>query len=142
MSVDPQFRLDSRLAADTIRIGKLDLCLVLLMNNAAYPWLVLVPQQAGLREIIDLEKRKQHRLMDEIALASDALRTLLKPTKLNVGALGNVVGQLHIHVIARFASDPAWPGPVWGKGPPEPYAPELAAERCIALRNALALRGD
>lgn len=124
------FALDPRLAGDSLPLGDLALCRVLVMADATYPWLVLVPRRPGLAEIIDLEAGDRARLMEEIALASTALRAVTGAEKLNVAALGNMVRQLHVHVIARFAADAAWPGPVWGKVPARAYAaPDLAAFR-------------
>lgn len=128
--------LHPQLAADTFHVSELDLCLVLLMNNACYPWVILVPRQAGLREITDLTQEDQHLLMDEIAHVASRLQTLTGADKMNIAALGNMVPQLHIHVIARFKEDTAWPAPVWGKNG-EPYTPERAAAMISALQNAL-----
>jgi len=116
------FALDPRLEADTLAIGNWPLCRVLLMNDARYPWLILVPRRVGLVEIIDLGPSERTMLMEEIARASEVLRAWPGVTKINVGALGNIVGQLHVHVIGRSPSDPAWPGPVWGHSPRRPYA--------------------
>lgn len=115
------FHLDPRLAADTFAVSDLGLCAVRLMNDATYPWLVLVPRRAGAVELVDLSRADRLQLMDEIAATSDLLRRLTACEKLNVAALGNMVRQLHVHVIGRFAADPAWPGPVWGKVPARPY---------------------
>lgn len=111
------FVLDERLDADTIEITALPLCLVRLMNDRRFPWVILVPARPDAREIIDLDAADRTLLMEEVALVSTVMRELFRPTKLNVGALGNVVAQLHLHVIARFASDGAWPGPAWGTTP-------------------------
>ena len=116
------FEPHPRLAADTHFVADWPLCRVLRMNDVAYPWLVLVPRRKDVREIIDLEESDQQILLQEIGRTSDALRTHCKPDKLNVAALGNVVPQLHIHVIARFTGDPAWPRPIWGVQPPVPFA--------------------
>ncbi len=116
--ISKDFTLDPRLEADSIAVCSLDLCSVRLMNNATYPWLLLVPQRPGLVELIDLDRQGQVQLMDEIALASRALKSATGCYKLNVAALGNQVAQLHVHVIARVRDDPAWPGPVWGKEAP------------------------
>lgn len=118
------FHLHDRLQADTAPVAQLPLCRVLLMDNRVWPWLILVPAQPGLTEIHQLSREDQHRLMDEIALASRTLEVLFAPDKINVGALGNLVSQLHVHVIARSKGDPAWPGPVWGSGFAERYSPE------------------
>lgn len=130
------FVLHERLAADTITLADWPLCRVLLMNDASYPWLILVPRQAGLSEIHELAADDRSRLIEEIARASLTLKSGFEPDKINVGALGNMVPQLHIHVIARFRSDPAWPGPVWGKQPPVPYESGALEERIVALKAA------
>ena len=115
------FTLHPQLERDTFPIGELPLCRALLVNNALFPWLILVPRIGNAHEIIDLAPSDQHRLMDEIALISNVVQVTFKAEKLNIAALGNQVPQLHVHVIARFAKDAAWPNPVWGvKG--EPYA--------------------
>jgi diadenosine tetraphosphate (Ap4A) HIT family hydrolase len=108
------FALDRRLAADTVDVATLPLCHVRLLDDRRFPWLVLVPARAGAVEIVDLDAADRARLIEEIAQASAALRAIFHPDKLNVGALGNVVAQLHVHVVARTIGDDAWPGPVWG----------------------------
>lgn len=133
MSVQP-FVLDPRLEAETSPLGELALCKVLLMDDARFPWIVLVPKRAGLVEIIDLGSADLQRLMEEIATASGVLETATSAYKLNVAALGNVVRQLHVHVIARFENDAAWPSPVWGKGERVPYDPVRRAEFSGKLR--------
>ncbi len=131
------FSLDPRLDADTVPVAVLDLCEVRLMDDANYPWLVLVPRLAGAVEIVDLPRGTQQRLMDETARASAALRAVTGCDKLNVAALGNQVAQLHVHVIARFRTDAAWPGPVWGRAARRDYG---AAERsALVARIATAL---
>ena len=109
------FTLNARLAADTLIVTELQLCQVLLMNDRRFPWLILVPRQPDLTEIIDLQQDDQTQLWHEIALCSEVLKQVAEPHKLNIGALGNVVSQLHIHIIARQVDDAAWPDPVWGK---------------------------
>ncbi|MEE8333991.1 MAG: HIT family protein [Alphaproteobacteria bacterium] len=133
------FELDPRLEADTVPVTELVLCRVLLMNDARFPWAILVPRQPGLCELTDLGVDDRETLMGEIAAVSDALTTLYKPEKINVGALGNIVRQLHIHIVARNSGDTAWPGPVWGHGAAEPYAAEALAERRAAIDRALSL---
>ncbi len=110
------FTLHPQLKSDTFFITDLALCRVLLMNNRLFPWLILVPRVEEAREIIDLPETKRHLLMDEISSLSLIVKKLFSPDKINVAALGNQVPQLHIHVIARFAKDNAWPNPVWGNG--------------------------
>jgi len=133
------FDLDPVLAGDTADIGMLGLCRVLLMKDSRYPWLILVPQQAALVELGDLARDDRVRLMDEIEAASTALAGLYQPEKINTGTLGNVVRQLHIHIVARNTGDPAWPGPVWGHSPALPYADEALKVRVAELRNALGI---
>lgn len=133
------FELHPRLAADTRPVGDLPLCRVLLMDDARFPWLILVPRVVGLVEVTDLDDDAAHRLVDEARLAARALQAHCTPHKINLGALGNVVPQLHLHVVARFRDDARWPQPVWGAGPAEPYADADASRRVAALRALLAL---
>src|SRR5215469_12081697 len=107
------FALHPQLACDTFFITDLKLCRVLLMNNGLFPWLILVPKVDGIKELIDLSDTDRHVLMDEISLASEIMKALFSPDKLNIAALGNQVPQLHVHIIARFTHDSAWPNPVW-----------------------------
>ena len=140
-AADPSgFSLDPRLEADTRPVGDLALSSVLLLNDARFPWLVLVPRRAGVSELTDLSEDDAAALMGEIRLAAGVMQELAKPDKVNVGALGNVVAQLHVHVVGRFRSDPAWPGPVWGHGARRPYPDHAAAaliERAAALFAAV-----
>ena len=110
------FILNDSLARDTIHLLELPLCRFLLMNDRRYPWLILVPRYNGLSEIHDLRDKDQSTLISEVTAATRALEKLFQPEKINVAALGNLVSQLHIHVIARFEEDEAWPNPVWGIG--------------------------
>jgi diadenosine tetraphosphate (Ap4A) HIT family hydrolase len=118
------FTLHPTLARDTVEVTRLTLCRVLLMKDRRFPWLILVPALEEIREIHELAEEDRGLLIEEIALAGRTLERLFQPDKINVGALGNVVPQLHVHVVARFADDPAWPGPVWGSGAAVPYAAE------------------
>lgn len=118
--------LHPTLARDTVEVCRLPLCRVLLMKDSRFPWLILVPEREA-REICELAAADRAELIEEIARASAALQRLFRPDKLNVGALGNVVPQLHVHVVARFATDPAWPGPVWGRGDAVPYPDDSLA---------------
>ncbi|MES2858940.1 MAG: HIT domain-containing protein [Pseudomonadota bacterium] len=131
------FVLHPQLAEDTAPVIELPLCELRLMDDANHPWLVLVPRIAGAVELVDLDGAQQQQLTREIASASRALQVLFKPHKLNVAALGNLVPQLHVHVIARYSDDIAWPRPVWGMAAARPYAPELLVERVNALRRHL-----
>jgi diadenosine tetraphosphate (Ap4A) HIT family hydrolase len=133
------FVLDSNLAADTFELGDLVLSRVLLMNDARYEWLILVPRRARLVELGDLEARSRALLMEEIVHASEALRLRPGVEKINVGALGNIVRQLHVHVVARRTGDAAGPGPVWGFGAAERYDAQEAAAKIVEFRSALGL---
>ena len=132
-----QFVLDERLAADSQPLCRFELCDVRLMNDANYPWLILVPRVADVRELIDLDAAQRHQLGEETDRAARLLRDAFRPRKLNVAALGNVVAQLHVHVIARFEDDPAWPAPVWGRVEARPYSPEALIERIDLLQGLL-----
>lgn len=135
MSDDPAsgFELDPRLASDTVFVADWQLCRVLLMDDARFPWLVLVPRRLALVELDDLDADDHAILMHEIRRAMKALRGATECDKLNIGALGNVVRQLHVHVVARRESDPAWPGPVWGHGAAHHYTPEARDKLVKAL---------
>lgn len=132
------WQLHPQLAEDTTPVIELPLCEVRLMDDANHPWLVLVPRVADAIELIDLDAAQRMQLTAEVDAASRALKLLFKPDKLNVAALGNMVSQLHVHVIARFHDDIAWPRPVWGVANAKPYGPEQLIERVQALRDALA----
>ena len=131
------FKLDDRLAADTVEVTRWPLSRVLLMNDATFPWLVLVPERPGLRDLDDLDAADHQTVMAEITRASRALKETCQPDKINVAALGNVVEQLHIHIIARFRHDPAWPKPVWGMVPAQPYDEDALGETLSRLKDAL-----
>lgn len=135
------FALDPRLAADTRPVTSLPLCDVQLMNDARYAWLVLIPRRSGLVEIADLADHDRAALWREVDRAGRALRAVAPCDKLNLGALGNIVRQLHVHLVARCAGDAAWPGPVWGHGKAQPYAQAALHERLTALRQALEAPG-
>ena len=122
------FALHPTLARDTVEVARLPLCRVLLMKDRRFPWLILVPERDSAREIHELSTADRAVLIEEIAHASEVLKRLFQPDKLNVGALGNIVPQLHLHVVARTAADPAWPGPVWGSGAAVPYAEDELEE--------------
>ncbi|MBH3328434.1 HIT family protein [Pseudomonas oryzihabitans] len=130
------FQIDPRLAGDTLEVASLTLCQVLLLNDRRYDWLVLVPRRESVTEILDLSPQDQAQLWREVTLVAQVLRHAQPDLKLNIGALGNVVRQLHLHVLLRQEGDPAWPGPVWGHSPREPHTAEAghaAAERWRVL---------
>jgi diadenosine tetraphosphate (Ap4A) HIT family hydrolase len=114
------WELHPQLARDTVNIGDLPLSRVLVIDDANWPWLLLVPRRARVSEIIDLDEVEQAQLWTEIARAGRALKEVTACDKLNIAALGNVVPQLHVHVIARRQGDAAWPKPVWGAAPRRP----------------------
>ena len=120
-----RFSLHERLAADTYPVTDWALSRVLLMEDARFPWLILVPRRSGLTELHELTHAEGLVLIDELKRASDRLKTATDAAKINIGALGNLVPQLHLHVVARNPGDAAWPGPVWGSGPAVPYASEV-----------------
>ena len=128
--------LHSRLKEDTIDIGDLPLCKVLVIKDANYPWLLLVPRREAV-EIIDLDEVEQAQLTTEVSRVARALKDITKCDKLNIAALGNVVPQLHVHVIARRTSDPAWPRPVWGVMPPLAHDAAEVQNFISALRRKI-----
>jgi diadenosine tetraphosphate (Ap4A) HIT family hydrolase len=130
------FELHSRLAADTFPVADWNLSRVLLMNDARYPWIILVPRRAVAVEFFDLNEVDRKAAIEEIALASQRLKTITSAAKINIGALGNLVPQLHVHIVARTPSDAAWPGPVWGQGASIPYAPGAQAQLIASFVNA------
>ena len=133
------FELDPRLASSTLALGDLMLCRLRLVDDSRFPWIMLVPRRPALREFIDMATTERTIVMEEIARVSRALQEVCGAEKLNVGALGNIVPQLHIHVVARFEADAAWPGPVWGKGTPVPYEPASAEAMLAQCRAKLGL---
>lgn len=138
------FELDPRLAAATLSVGSTALSRVLLMNDARFPWIILVPAREGVTEPFQLASSEQEALWSESMVVAEAMKRHFEADKLNIAALGNQVPQLHVHHIARFHTDDAWPGPVWGVGSAIPY-PEAAAEVLVddlrsRLYEPLALR--
>ncbi len=130
------FELDQRLATDAHDITNLPLCNVRLMDNKLFPWVVLVPRVENVREWIDLSREQQHQLSDEIAVVSHILNALVTPEKLNIATLGNMVPQMHVHIIARYKADKAWPNLVWGTAS-EAYSPEESRRFIYELKSAL-----
>ena len=140
-----RFELDLRLAADTFVVGETPLSQVLLMNDARYPWLILVPRRGDVTEPFELSEADQAQLWQESMRLGEAIKAHFAADKLNIAALGNQVAQLHVHHIARFHTDDAWPGPVWGVGSAVPYSDAardaLVDELRSLLREPLALTG-
>lgn len=135
------FALHPQLATDTALICDLPLCRILLMDDANWPWLILVPRRPGLRELADLARADRIALGDEVLRASHVLQARFAPDKLNTAALGNQVEQLHIHVIARHQHDPAWPAPVWGRLPRKPYPSQARRGLVRSLADTFAAAG-
>jgi diadenosine tetraphosphate (Ap4A) HIT family hydrolase len=133
------WRLDPQLERDTVAVGDLPGSRVLLMNDSNFPWLIVVPRRAGAVEIFDLDEGERARLTSELALLASLLKNLTGCDKINIAAIGNVVAQLHVHVVARCRDDAAWPRPVWGTLPARPYA-EVERDRLIkAIRQKIDL---
>jgi diadenosine tetraphosphate (Ap4A) HIT family hydrolase len=131
------FELHPQLAADCETLGRFDLCRLLLMNDANYPWCILVPERAGVREIYELAPVDQQQLLHESSALAAGMARVFNADKMNIAALGNVVPQLHVHHIVRYTSDPSWPAPVWGKVLARPYASAELQETKGKLRDAL-----
>ncbi|MBZ8133798.1 HIT family protein [Afifella sp. IM 167] len=131
------FDLDQRLESDSVPLAELSLCEVRIMRDATYPWLLMIPQRPGLSEIIDLSGEEQALMMREIDIVARALKTASGCDKLNIAALGNQVRQLHVHVIARFEGDAAWPGPVWGAAKPRPWEAGALSDLARKLLEAI-----
>ena len=132
------FVLDSRLQQDSLVLGEFALCQLLLSKDANYPWFILVPKRAGISEVFELDAAEQQQLWQETIGLAEALKASYSADKMNVATLGNVVSQLHMHVIVRYQADVAWPGPVWGKHPARPYTPAQVR----AVRDRLASELD
>ena len=131
------FVLDPKLDEDTIEINRLHFCRVLLMNDSNYPWLILVPQIQNIRELHELPPKYLSEVISEIVSISKEMQELFNPDKINVAALGNQVSQLHIHIIARFKNDIAWPFPVWGVNPIKKYNDEELKKLTLVLQAKL-----
>lgn len=134
------FELDARLQADTLVLGDLPLSKVLLMNDQRYPWIILVPRRADIREAFHLSENDQQQLAKESSWLSEKLADHFQAYSMNVAALGNVVAQLHVHHVVRMQDDPAWPAPVWGHSPVQLYSEELADARVKELQQLLDAR--
>lgn len=131
------FVLDQRIEAEALAIGALALSEALLLNDARFPWIILVPRRAGRTEIFDLNAADRAQLGEETAAVAFALKQATGCTKINIGALGNIVRQLHVHVVARREGDAAWPGPVWGFGARTPYVDDEGSAFAARLRAAI-----
>lgn len=135
------FQLHQQLDQDCVVVGDLSLCRVLLMNDSQYPWIILVPRREAITEIFEMEEGDQQQLVGEVRAVNDMINGLFNPDKMNIAALGNMVPQLHIHCIARFRDDVAWPKPVWGIHEAKAYASEQLAQRVDNIREVLLRSG-
>lgn len=132
------FSLDARLRNDSFVIGRFKLSLLLLSRDANYPWFILVPERENTYELYHLAEEDQVQLILESSRLAEVMNNIFDADKINIATLGNLVPQLHVHHVARYKSDPAWPGPVWGKLPPKDYAPDVLNEIVEKMTNALA----
>jgi len=132
-----EFELDGRIARDSDLVSVLGLCQIRIQNDSRWPWLVMVPERPGMTEIFELSPEEQALLSIEVNRVAGALKTVTGATKINVGALGNIVRQLHVHVIARFEGDANWPGPIWGFGQAQPYGESQKQDFLNKLVEAL-----
>ena len=132
------FELDNRLVNDTVVVADCALCRVLLMNDSRYPWLILVPRVASVSEVFELTAEQQQQLWQETSAIAQRLKNEFQADKINIATLGNVVKQLHMHVVVRMQDDTAWPAPVWGNGVAQPYSAGALTQICLRMRSALA----
>lgn len=133
------FALHEKLAADCEVLGDMTLCRILLMRDHRFPWTILVPRIRGLRDFHDLPREQALTVFDEVGHVSRVLVDAFRAEKINVAALGNQVAQLHVHVIGRYATDAAWPGPVWNVGVVEDPDLDVVTQRVAVLREALGI---
>lgn len=133
------FHLDPRLSADSFHLGEMPLSSVYLKDDSRFAWIVIVPRRAEMRELVDLDETDTATLTHEIRSISRALQAEVAHDKLNVAAIGNIVMQLHVHIVARSIGDAAWPGPIWGVGSSEPYAGETGQHLAARLQARLGL---
>jgi len=131
------FHLDPRLAADSVFLATVGGCQVRMLDDARFPWLLLVPETPGASELFDLPEAERRAVLDLACRLGAAMKDAFAAEKINIGALGNIVTQLHIHIVARHAGDAAWPGPVWGAGSREPMGATQKAAQCAAFRKVL-----
>ena len=132
------FQLHERLMTDTLLVGEFPLCLLLLSRDANYPWTILVPKRADIKEIYQLNSADRHQLLHESCVLAEAMQGLFSPDKLNIATIGNMVPQLHMHHVARTKTDAAWPGPVWGAATAIDYSEETLASIQVSLQTRLA----
>ncbi|WNO09680.1 HIT domain-containing protein [Teredinibacter sp. KSP-S5-2] len=135
------FELHPQLRKDTVTVGQFKLSLILLHKDANYPWCILVPKRANVREIHHLSEEDQISLIRESCHLSEVMTSIFAPTTMNIAELGNIVPQLHVHHVARYENDAAWPKAIWGYADPKPYEPEVMEERLSRLHDSLVGEG-
>ena len=133
------FQLHERLQQDCISIGRFDLCQILMMNDSQFPWFILVPEKAGIREIYQLSLTERRTLTEESSYLAENLALLYKADKMNIAAIGNLVPQLHLHHIVRYQTDKAWPAPIWGKFAAVPYTELQILDHRVRVTTQLRL---
>ncbi len=133
----PDFKLHPRLQQDCFIVGDLELSQLLMMNDCQYPWFILVPRRPAISEIYQLAEKDRQTLLAESCVLAEKLDEIYKPDKLNIAAIGNMVPQLHVHHVARYQTDKAWPAPIWGKLPAQSYNPDQAKFELARIRKAL-----
>jgi diadenosine tetraphosphate (Ap4A) HIT family hydrolase len=131
------FQLHERLLADTVLVAEFTLSLVLLSKDANYPWIILVPRRHSIQEVYQLDIEDRQQLLHESCVVAETMTALFHPDKLNIATIGNMVPQLHMHHVARFSNDGAWPGPVWGAQPAASYNKDKLASLVLELQTAL-----
>jgi len=131
------FQLHPRLKEDCIAIGRFELCQILMMNDSQYPWFILVPEKAGIKEIYQLSKPEQHTLIEESSYLAENLAALYNADKMNIAAIGNLVPQLHIHHVVRYQTDKAWPAPIWGRFAAVPYTQQQITDTIAQIKEQL-----
>ena len=134
-----KFTLHPRLKKDCFELGRFELCRLLLMNDSQFPWFILVPERSQLSEIFQLSPSERRQLMEESCYLSEKLTLIYETDAMNIGKLGNIVEQLHIHHIVRRQSDKAWPGPVWGSGTATPYSEQQLQSNLTLIKETLSL---
>jgi len=131
------FELHPRLKQDCIAIGRFELCQLLMMNDSQYPWFILVPEKAGIKEVYQLGKAEQNMLIEESSILAENLALLYGADKMNIAAIGNLVPQLHIHHVVRYQTDIAWPAPIWGKFAAVPYSEQQITDNMALVKKQL-----
>ncbi len=133
----PDFQLHPQLSKDCLIVGNLPLSQLLMMNDSQYPWFILVPRRQSVREIFHLTEADRHQFINESCIVAEQMTAIYQPDKLNIAAIGNLVPQLHIHHVARYQNDIAWPAPIWGKFAATPFETLEAEHHINRMRGHL-----